>query len=197
MSRKAETAIRAFGMSGLQIVTELDEVSERQSLELGHVPKMVSTRQMENYDQFPSDLRRKAAAMAEYYEVFFCLENSIRSLVKEMLHDAEGPNWWDSKRVDENKIRNQAQGACEKEIGIGVTPRSEECIDYSTFGQLSQLITDNWDVFETVFSSKSAVSRVTNDLNLLRGPIAHLTLTEELERDRLVLADKSWFQLLS
>jgi len=43
---------------------------------------------------------------------------------------------------------------------------------------------------ETVFSSNSAVSRVTNDLNLLRGPIAHCTLTEELERDRLVLAVK-------
>lgn len=71
MFRKAETAIRAFGMSGLQIVTELNGVAEEQGVELGHVPRAEKARQMESYDQFPSDLRRKAAVMAEYYEIFF------------------------------------------------------------------------------------------------------------------------------
>jgi hypothetical protein len=197
MSKRADGVIRAFGMSGLQMVAELNSIDSRYGISLGHLGDVKKSRKASEYEQFESDLRAQAARMSEFYEVFYCLENSIRRLVKGVLYDAAGPNWWDSDRVDENNIRKTAKARQKKELDSGISVRSEELIDYTTFGELSQLITDNMDIFDTVFSSKLAVSNITNHLNLLRGPIAHCNPTDELEQDRLNLAVKSWFRLLS
>ncbi|WP_319775524.1 Swt1 family HEPN domain-containing protein [Breoghania sp.] len=197
MPKRPDGLIRAFGMTGLQIVSELNSVEERFGVDLGIPNKQVKNRKVSEYDQFEVELRQEAARMSEFYEVFYCLENSIRNLVKDIMVEAEGSDWWNSARVDENKIRIHARNRRKKELDSGITPRSDDLIDYTTFGELSQLITDNWDVFDTVFSSKSAVSNIANQLNLLRGPIAHCNSTDELEQERLNLAVRSWFKLMS
>ncbi|MGX1500965.1 CRISPR/Cas system CSM-associated protein Csm2 small subunit [Labrenzia sp. MBR-25] len=197
MPKRPDGLIRAFGMTGQQIVGDMNAIEDEYSIDLGIERKAAKSRKVSEYDQFESDLRRQAAQMSEFYEVFYCLENSIRKLVKEIMIDAEGANWWDSIRVDENKIRGPAKNRRKKEVDSGISPRSDDLIDYTTFGELSQLITDNWDIFDTVFSSKTAVSNVTNQLNLLRGPIAHCNPIDELEQERLNLAVRSWFKLMS
>ena len=69
-------------------------------------------------------------------------------------------------------------------------------IDYTTFGQLSGMITANWGVFEPTIQSKRGVERVMANLNLLRGPIAHCCPMQEDEKDRLKLAVKDWFRII-
>ena len=197
MPKRPDGLIRAFGMSGLQIVTDLKTIEDSTGYDMAVTPKSSKGRKVSEYEQFEAQLRIDAARMSEFYEIFYCLENSIRKLVKDIMIDAEGADWWDSSRVDENKIRNPAQSRHKKEVDSGITPRSEELIDYTTFGELSQLITDNWDIFDPVFSSKIAVSNIANQLNLLRGPIAHCNPTDELEQERLNLAVQSWFKLMS
>src|SRR5262245_61793266 len=135
--------------------------------------------------------------MSEFYEVFYCLENSIRKLVEDIMAEADGAGWWDGQRVDGSRIRDPATSRRKKEIDSGITPRSDRLIDYTTFGELSQIITDNWDLFDPVFRSKTAVSNVSNQLNLLRGPIAHCNPTDELEQERLNLAVRTWFKIMS
>ncbi|WP_170445963.1 Swt1 family HEPN domain-containing protein [Ruegeria arenilitoris] len=189
--------IRAFGMTGLQIVTDLEAIENDHGVELGLKPSKAKNRKASDYEQFEAGLRQEAARMSEFYEVFYCLENSIRRLVKDTMVEAEGADWWLSSRVHEDRVRKPAQQRHQKEVDSGITPRSFNLIDYTTFGELSQLITDNWDVFDPVFSSKTAVSNITNQLNLLRGPIAHCNPTDELEQDRLNLAVRSWFKLMS
>lgn len=197
MPKRPDGLIRAFGMTGLQIVSDLQQVEDENGIDLGMLPKSVKSKKVSEYEQFEADLREDAARMSEFYEVFYCLENSIRKLVKGIMIEAEGADWWNSERVDANKIRSPAKGRHKKEVDSGITPRSEELIDYTTFGELSQLITDNWDIFDPVFSSKTAVSNIANQLNLLRGPIAHCNPTDELEQERLNLAVRSWFKLMS
>lgn len=197
MPKRADGLIRAFGMSGLQIVDDLMKVEQMHGIDLGVLPKSEKSRKSSEYEQFEDDLKRQAVRMSEFYEVFYCLENSIRKLVKGIMIEAEGADWWKSDRVDEARIRKEAENRHTKEVNSGITPRSEEMIDYTTFGELSQLITDNWDIFDPVFSSKTAVSNITNQLNLLRGPIAHCNPTDELEQERLNLAVRSWFKLMS
>ena len=197
MPKRPDGIVRAFGMSGSQIVSDLSEIERDFDLDLGFTPKRTKGRKVSEYEQFEADLRQEAARMSEFYEIFFCLENSIRRLVKGIMVEAEGADWWVSSRVDENRIRKEARARHKKEVDSGITPRSEELIDYTTFGELSQLITDNWDIFDPVFSSKTAVSNIANQLNLLRGPIAHCNPTDELEQDRLNLAVRSWFKLMS
>src|SRR5687767_13044783 len=45
--------------------------------------------------------------------------------------------------------------------------------DFTTFGELGEIIKTNWDLFGSVFSSPKAVERVMANLNTLRGPVAH------------------------
>lgn len=197
MPKRPDGLIRAFGMTGLQIISDLEAIEKAADIDLGILPKHANSRKVTEYEQFESELRQQAAQMSEFYEIFFCLENSMRKLVKGIMIEAEGADWWESQRVDENRVRNPAKGRHKKEVDSGISPRSDALLDYTTFGELSQLITDNWDIFDTVFSSKSAVSKITNQLNLLRGPIAHCNPTDELEQDRLNLAVRSWFKLMS
>lgn len=197
MPKRPDGLIRALGMSGLQITTGLRNIEKKYDISLGHVKTKSKSRKFSEYEQFEADLRKEAARMSEFYEVFYCLENSIRKLVADVMIEAEGADWWDSERVDDDRIRKKANASRKKEIDSGITPRSDNLIDYTTFGELAQLITDNWDLFDPIFQSKTAVSNVTNQLNLLRGPIAHCTATDELEQDRLNLAVKTWFKIMS
>jgi hypothetical protein len=84
-------------------------------------------------------------------------------------------------------------------LAPGITPQSANVIDYTSFGQLSGIITGNWDVFEPVMTSarKRAVERVMSNPNLSRGPIAHCCQMSSDEKDRLHLAVKDWFRMIS
>lgn len=197
MASRPDGSIRAFGMTGLQITNNLSKIEKQFGIELGHVVTSSRGRKASEYEQFELDMRNDAARMSEFYEIFYCLENSIRKLVADTMLDAVGADWWESERVDQNKIRLPAANRRKKEIDSGISARSDRPIDYTTFGELSQLIIDNWELFEPIFQSKTAVSNVSNQLNLLRGPIAHCTSTDELEQDRLNLAVRTWFKIMS
>lgn len=197
MPSRPDGFIRAFGMTGLQISSSMSQIEKEFGVNLGHDSSAAKNRKTADYEQFESALRSEAARMSEFYEVFYCLENSIRQLVADILLEAEGADWWNSGRVDEKRIREPASGRRKKEVDSGITPRSERLIDYTTFGELSQLITDNWELFDPIFQSKTAVSNVSNQLNLLRGPIAHCNPTDELEQERLNLAVRTWFTIMS
>jgi hypothetical protein len=198
MPSRPDGLIRAFGMSGLQIASSMSRIERKYGIELGHdASRPTKSRKTADYEQFESALRIEAARMSEFYEVFYCLENSIRKLVADILIEAEGADWWNSARVDDERIRKPANQRRKKEVDSGITPRSDRLIDYTTFGELSQLITDNWELFDPIFQSKTAVSNVSNQLNLLRGPIAHCNPTDELEQERLNLAVRTWFKIMS
>ncbi|MDX5360237.1 MAG: hypothetical protein LPL00_02725 [Alphaproteobacteria bacterium] len=184
-------------MTGLQITTNISRIEEKFSVDLGHLKREVNGRKATEYEQFEEKLRQEAARMSEFYEIFYCLENSIRKLVADMMAEAEGADWWHSDRVDQKRIREPAAARRKRELDSGITPRSEHLIEYTTFGELSNLITDNWELFDPIFQSKTAVSNVSNQLNLLRGPIAHCNPTDELEQERLNLAVRTWFKIMS
>lgn len=197
MAKRPDGLIRAFGMTGLQIASTMSRIEQDFGVDLGHDMSAPKGRKAAEYEQFEASLRREAVRMSEFYEIFYCLENSIRKLVADILIEAEGADWWNGKRVDEKRIREPVAARRKKEVDSGITPRSDNLIDYTTFGELSQLMTDNWDLFDPVFQSKTAVSNVSNQLNLLRGPIAHCNPIDELEQDRLNLAVRTWFKIMS
>lgn len=144
--------------------------------------------------QFELANRRNAVKMARYYELFYLLENDIRRLIGETMEAAHGPDWWDTHVpqgvLDEVK-KNQ-----EREAKAAMSPRSEDKLDYTTFGQLSDIIRENWSDFAGMLSNQSAVIRVLSGLNMLRGTIAHCGLLADDEVDRLKLAIRDWFRVL-
>ena len=197
MNKRTINHIRSFGMSGFLVSEELREIEQEYNLELGHLSSNAQDVDSEYYPQFEQTVRAEANRMSQYYELFYCLETSIRKLISETLSDAESANWWDSERITP-AIREEVRKRIQKEIDNGVTRRSDDQIDYTTFGELSVIITGNWDIFGgTIFNSKRAVERVMSSLNLLRGPIAHCCPITVDEVDRLHLTVKDWFRTMA
>lgn len=144
--------------------------------------------------QFPRSLRHDAEGMAEYYKLFYMLENDIRKLIDSTLTDAFGSDWWDSKAPQ--SVIEECRKNMDREEEAGVTSRSDNPLDYISFGQLGDIIRAHWDLFGGILSNQKAMGRVMFGLNMLRGPIAHCGLLAEDEVDRLKLTVKDWFRLL-
>lgn len=187
--------IRSFGMSGYMITEELKALEARFNLELGHVPRSMAENPLEYYPQFEQAVRGEASEMATRYEMFYCLEKAVRKLISETLHESTGADWWNSGKIPANIVQ-EVKERIRKETDSGVTRRSENAIDYTTFGELSVIITSNWDLFGTIFTSRRAVEKVMSSLNVLRGPIAHCCPLSADEVDRLHLAVKDWFRII-
>ena len=77
-----------------------------------------------------------------------------------------------------------------------MTMRSESEIDYTTFGELGEIVRNNWVDFGSTFSSEKAFTNIMTSLNILRGPIAHCCPLADDEVVRLRLAVKDWFRLM-
>jgi len=174
---------------------DLARIEKQFNIELGHIPSSAKIPSIDYYPQFEQSVRAEAAEMSRHYELFYCLENSIRKLITEALRENAGPNWWESGKIPSN-IVDGVKERVQKEIDSGVTRRSDDPIDHTTFGELSVIITTNWDLFGTIFSSRRAVEKVMSSLNLLRGPIAHCCPLSEDEKDRLKLTVKDWFRMI-
>ena len=77
------------------------------------------------------------------------------------------------------------------------TPRSSDPIDYTTFGELGEIIKSNWSIFGgAVFNEIKAVEKVMANLNSLRNPIAHCCALAEDEVVRLHLSLRDWFRMM-
>jgi Swt1-like HEPN len=191
--------LKVFAMNRSLFQADLLQLGNRYEIE--HIPEPVFAidRDETFYPQFPKSLRDTAHEMAQHYEIFYCLENFIRDLVVEQLKTTYGEEWWstdDPKTVVSQVVKDNVSKNRDRERDAGVTPRSDDAIDYTTFGELSTIIDSNWDTFGDMFNSRKGLISVLSRLNLLRGPIAHCSeLSEdEVVRLRLTLAD--WFRLM-
>jgi hypothetical protein len=145
--------------------------------------------------QFDIENRLRAKKMAQYYELFYMLENDIRRIIAETLEEVHGPKWWDI--CVEQPIKDEVEKNKKREADAGISLRSSADIDYTTFGQLGEIIKKNWADFAGMLSNQSALSRVIFQLNMLRAAIAHCGILADDEVDRLKLTIKDWFRVLA
>lgn len=191
-----EDGIKVFGMTNQIAETELSRVEQELGITLGRDLSDAADRDEIYYPQFEQSIRKEAAEMAKHYEIFYCLEKSIRKLVAGTLESNKGAAWWSEPDVIPQVVARGVSDRIQKEIDSGVTPRSQEHMDYTTFGELGEIIKTNWSLFGGIFSSQKAVERVMAILNTLRGPIAHCSPLAEDEILRLQLGLKDWFRLM-
>lgn len=189
---KGDEVLRLFGLSHLAVERELDKVEEALGIDLQRSER--EQKEEDYYPQFDQVLRSEAAEMSSHYELFYCLEKSIRKLIADALKAQHGENWWSTKVP--KAIRDNASANAQREVDSGVTLRSEEDIDFATFGELGEIVRTNWDSFDAIFSSQKAFTKIMTSLNMLRAPIAHCCPLAEDEIVRLRLTVKDWFRLM-
>jgi Swt1-like HEPN len=188
---KIDDQIKLFGLNNLSIEAGIKKTEKQ----LGIVFRQAALNEdkdEEFYPQFPEHIRREAEGMARHYEIFYCLETSIRQLIADRLREEVGTDWWEKSVPEE--IRKNAEDNRRRDSETGMTPRSDEIIDFTTFGELGQIISANSKIFGDTFRDLKAVSRVLSSLNSLRSPIAHCCPLAEDEVSRLQISLKDWFR---
>lgn len=187
--------VKSFAMTNMLLEAELDKIEKLYDIDLGRKAKSSSEIEEVYYPQFDKYLREEAKRMSAHYEVFYCLEKSIRQLIIDIFEASEHEQWWDTQVPDQ--IKQQVQKSIKHEKQSAVTPRSTEPIDYTTFGQLGEIIKANWPLFGgVVFNDMKAMEKVMSNLNSLRNPIAHCSPLAEDEVLRLDLSLRDWFRLV-
>lgn len=188
-----EAKIKLFVLSNSLAENSLDQIEDTNDIDLGRKEKE-QIKEQDYYKQFDSVFRKEAREMGKHYEIFYCLETSIRSLVLQLMTEKFGEGWWNNKVKEE--IRKNADNNIKREAESGFTQRSEIKIDYTTFGELTEIVQANWEAFENLFRNQRAFTKIMSSLNQLRGPIAHCCPLAEDEVVRLNLAVKDWFRLM-
>lgn len=186
-----------FVLKSAAISADLARVSNEQNLikTKSDLEKATDALIAPHLDQVDFSIRAAGVRMAEFYDIFYVLENDIRSFVSGVLLEAHGKDWW-NKNVPPDVIK-YADGNKAKESREGLPPRSKEPIDYITFGHLGEIIKLNWDVFAGLFPGCGIerLEKVIARLNIARGPIAHCGYLPEDEVVRLKLAIRDWYSL--
>ncbi len=148
------------------------------------------TAKLEETD-FSPILIHEADGMATVYAAFYCIENSVRELIDDRLTERHGASWWSthaSPRIKKDADKLKA----EEEKNKYHVPRASAMIGYTTFGNLAQLILNNWQDFSDLFPNQPWVSSRLNDLEISRNVIMHTGLLPDLEIDRIESIARDW-----
>lgn len=192
-----EDKVKAFGMTNMLIESEIDQLESRFSIKLrneGNREASQNAIEQAYFPQFAETLRSEAAEMARSYELFYCLEKTIRKQITELLELNKGSEWW-NENVIPQQIFVEVKKRIQRELESGITPRSSDFLDYTNFGELGEIIKANWQIFASVFNNFKAVEKIMSNLNSLRNPIAHCSMLAEDEKLRLELSLRDWFRL--
>jgi hypothetical protein len=141
---------------------------------------------------FSPRISHQANTMSSIYVAFYCLENAVRELITERLADRHGAGWWEKVP---DKIKTAVQKLQEKEEQNRYhASRSTDPIGYTMFGNLGQIIINNWEDFSDLFPNQSWITSRFNDLEMSRNIIMHTGLLPQIEIERLESIVRDWIR---
>lgn len=187
-NKEVEDQLKAFGMQNLMLESDLAKL-ENSGIELGHIKKIKKEETVDT-ELFEHDILQEAKKMADFYILYYCMENTVRRLISERLEEKYGQTWWDTKVPAELIAGVKAKQIQEKDTPF--TIRSEDPLSYSNFGELIVIIDKNWDDFSDTIRSRKSMKETLSKLSLLRNVIAHSCYLNDDEILRFKLLIKDW-----
>lgn len=146
---------------------------------------------LEALDDFPIDGRDKSLRMSRLYATIYCLENSIRDLIKERLELKFDSEWW-TKGVSK-RIREFAEERKAKSMeNTWLEGDNVELLSFTTFGHLSNIITENWELFSDLIPTQHWLQQRFDELEQARNYIAHNRFLMQSEFERLEMYVRDW-----
>jgi len=132
--------------------------------------------------------------MADFYVLYYCLENSVRRLVTERMSEKYGVKWWDKVPA---AIATEVADKQKREKDTVLTVRSDDPLAYTNFGELIVIMESNWDCFSDTIRSKKAMNKVLSEFNQIRNVIAHSSDLSDNDILRFKLLVNDWFNIQS
>jgi hypothetical protein len=185
--------IKLFGMQNLLLESELKKL-EDSGIQIGHA-QTIQKAEIVDVDLFEADIIQEARRMADFYAIYYALENSIRRLVSGRLSEKHGVNWW-KDRVPPT-IQQEVEKKQKEERDTAMSIRSEDPLAYTNFGELIPIFSSNWTDFSDTLRSEKAMYQILSQFNKIRNTVAHSCELNEDEITRFKLLVKDWFRIQS
>jgi energy-converting hydrogenase A subunit M len=189
----AEETIKLFGMQNLLLESELKKLEES-GVQIEHT-KTIQKAEIIDVDLFENDILQQAQRMADFYVIYYAVENSIRRLISERLLEKHGPNWWVDKVPD--GVKNEVAKKQKEERDTAMSIRSEDPLAYTNFGELIPIFSSNWADFSDTLRSEKAMYQILSQFNKIRNTVAHSCELNDDEIARFKLLVKDWFRIQS
>lgn len=164
-----EAEAENFKLAGIRVGADAEEV-EKSLME-------------ETLRPFPIQTRNEALRMARIYALINCFENSVRELIKARLIEKFDTDWWEkgvpkSTRDFAEKRQNEASQ------NSWLEGDNTELIEFTQFGHLSDIVTQNWTDFSDLIPTQHWLRQRFDELEKARNYIAHnrLLLPSEFRR---------------
>jgi hypothetical protein len=132
-----------------------------------------------------------AKSTAVVYTAIAAFENSVRALVVKTLIEKYKEEWWE--KGASNGIRERAQKRIEDEqLAKWHAQRGQDPINYTTFGDLKNIMQNNWDAFEDLIGSLAWASGIFDVIERSRNVIMHSGMLEREDIERLGVNIRDW-----
>jgi hypothetical protein len=185
--------IKLFGMQNLLLESELKKLEES-GIQIEHA-KTIQQAEIVDVDLFESDIVQEARRMADFYAIYYSLENSIRRLISGRLSEKHGATWWKEKVP--SGVQAEVEKKQQEERDTSMSIRSEDPLAYTNFGELIGIFDANWDDFDDTLRSPKAMRVILGQFNKIRNVVAHSSSLNEDEITRFKLLVKDWFRIQS
>jgi energy-converting hydrogenase A subunit M len=185
--------VKLFGMHNLMLETELNKL-ESKGIQIEHA-KTIAKAEVVDVDLFESDILLEARKMADFYVIYYAVENSIRRLISERLEEKHTSNWWKSK-VPQG-LQTEVEKKQKEERDTTMSIRSDDPLTYTNFGELIAIFDANWADFSDTLRSQKAMQQILSQFNKTRNVVAHSCVLNDDEITRFKLLVKDWFRIQS
>lgn len=144
-------------------------------------------------DLLDEEMVDRARRMAVVYVAIASFENTVREFVSKRLLETLGADWW-TKGVSE-KIRSRADSRREEESKIKWhTPRGDQPINYTEFGDLSSIVGQNWDNFVDHLQSQDWMRQIILTLERSENVIMHSGELGPQDIERVGSSIRDWIR---
>jgi hypothetical protein len=180
-------------MQNLLLENDLLRV-EKSGVEIGR-SQALKKEEVVDTELFELEILKRARRMADFYILYYSIENTIRRLITETMKEKYGADWWEKKVP--SSVKNDVKDLQQRERDSPMTIRSEDPLSYTTFGQLIDIFNANWSDFSDTIRSQKSMQDTLSQLNKLRGVIAHSCDLSDDEMTRFKLAIRDWQRIQS
>jgi hypothetical protein len=192
MTKPTNDQLYAFVFRGLLAEEALDKTERRTRVSLtGSLDEELAKRLPINF--LDEDLVKRAAKMSAVYVAIAAFENTVREFVSKRLLEQVGADWW-NQAVSE-KIRDRAETRRAEESKVRWhTPRGDELLNYTEFGDLASIMNQNWQSFEDHLESLDWVRQIIATVERSRNVIMHSGDLGPQDIERVGTAIRDWIR---
>lgn len=142
-----------------------------------------------------ASIARDSKMMATIYPTFYVLENSLRLVIKRILEERHGKEWWSD--CVPSDVQNRVNGRKKDERSKPWHgKRGAHEIFYSDFKDLRSILEKNWADFAELFPSRPWITQKLDELEAPRNIIAHNNPLNTVDQQRIELYFHDWIELL-